>query len=116
MTHTESRLEKLKLGQLLDVMINSDRIVIYDGKDNKSPVLYTGYVACLDLERENIDKTRIVSEVGLGAEFYQIDKTDNRFSHTKPILGEIQPEDVSQYRFHDLTEIIFTRIFLGGVD
>lgn len=101
------------LGQLLDVMINSDRIVIYDGEDRESRELYRGYVGCFDYAEDNIDKSRRIAKTGLGTEIFRVEnKHLNSFVHTKPLGGEVPVESTGSFAFSDLEEIIYTRIFL----
>lgn len=45
MLGNESGLERPQLGQLLDVLIPSDRIKVFDGASEKDPVLFTGFAA-----------------------------------------------------------------------
>lgn len=116
MTHIRSGLAGLQLGQLLDVMTNSDRIVIHDGSNSNSPVIYKGYVACLDYLERNIDCRRRVLGVGIGATFYTVDKAKlNKFSHTQPLDEEITAEQAGRYDFKDLVEFVYTNIYLGGM-
>lgn len=60
------------LGQFLDVLINSDRIVIYDGEDSKSQELYRGYVACFNYDSGGIDTSRRIAKTGLGCEIFRV--------------------------------------------
>lgn len=114
MLRTESRLEKLRLGQLLDVLINSDRIKIFDGDNEKAPVLYTGFVACIDYEETQIDSSRRVARVGLGTDIFRKEKPGswNTFAHTAQLGEEVPVESISDFSYSDLEEIIYTRIFL----
>lgn len=101
------------LGQLLDVLVNSDRIVIYDGEHDTSPVLYRGYVGCFTHDRNSIDTSRRIAKTGLGCEIFRVEKRDlNSFVHTKTLGAEVPVENISDFRFSDLEEIIYTRIFL----
>lgn len=114
MAKIESAAEKPCLGQLLDVLVNSDRIKIYDGEKEKDPVIYTGYVACVVHEEKAIDRSRRVARIGLGVDIFRKEKPDgwNTFTHI-PTLGEEVPvESISDFEFSDLEEIIYTRIFL----
>lgn len=111
--NTESRRESPVLGQLLDVMTDSSRIVIYDGEDEKSPELYRGFVACFIYEEDIIDKSRRIAKVGLGTEIFKVENhTFNSFVHTRPLGEEVPVENISNFVFSDLEEIIYTRIFL----
>lgn len=110
---TESMMERPMLGQFLDVLINSDRIVIYDGEDSKSPELYRGYVACFNYDSGGIDTSRRIAKTGLGCEIFRVEKRDlSPFVHTKTLGAEVPVENISDFRYSDLEEIIYTRIFL----
>lgn len=109
----KSGMERPMLGQLLDVLVNSDRIVIYDGEHDTSPVLYRGYVGCFTHDRNSIDTSRRIAKTGLGCEIFRVEKRDlNSFVHTKTLGAEVPVENISDFRFSDLEEIIYTRIFL----
>ncbi len=105
--------EKPTLGQLLDVLINSDRIVIYDGENNKCQELYRGYVGCFSYDTKRIDTKRRIAKAGLGVEIFKVEKEKlNPCIHTKKLGEEIPVENISDFRYSDLEEIIYTRIFL----
>lgn len=109
----ESKMERPMLEQLLDVLIDSDRIVIYDGESEKSPELYRGFVGCFDYHKNNIDTSRRIVQVGLGCEIFRVEKRGlNSFVHTKTLGAKIPVEKISDFRYSDLEEIIYTRIFL----
>ena len=117
MLNRESGLDRLRLGQLLDVLIPSDRIKIFDGENEKAPVLYTGFVACLDYDQKEIDKTRRIARTGLGVDTFRVDdKTEkwNSFAHARPLKNEVPVESISNYKSSELEHIIYTRIFLEG--
>ena len=110
---TESGMVRPMLGQLLDVLVSSDRIVIYDGESEKSPELYRGYVSCFQYAENEIDKSRRIVKTGLGAEIFQRERVDfNKFTHTQKLGAEVPVESISNFKFSDLEEIIYTRIFL----
>ena len=101
------------LGQLLDVLVNSDRIVIYDGEDSGSRELYRGFVGCFDYDRGGIDVSRRIAKTGLGCEIFKVEKQGlSKFAHTKMLGPKVQVESISDYKYSDLEEIIYTRIFL----
>lgn len=108
-----SSMERPMLGQLLDVLVNSDRIVIYDGEDRKKPVLYRGFVGCFNYNRGSIDTSRRIVKTGLGCEIFQVEKKDvNSFVHIKTLGREVPVESINHFRYSDLEEIIYTEIFL----
>lgn len=110
---TESGMERPMLGQLLDVLINSDRIVIYDGENDTSAELYRGYVGCFTHDKNSIDTRRRIVKTGLGTEIFRVkNKHLNSFVHTKLLGEEIPVESISDFVYSDLEEIIYTRIFL----
>lgn len=110
---TEGMTDRPMLGQLLDVLINSDRIVIYDGEHDESPVLYRGYVGCFTHDENGIDTSRRIAKTGLGCEIFRVEKQDlNSFVHTKTLGAEVPAESISDFKYSDLEEIIYTRIFL----
>ena len=110
----KSGLERPQLGQLLDVLIPSDRIKVFDGESEKDPVLFTGYVANFNYTREHIDKARRVARAGLGTDIFRKDKPGswNTFAHSTALAEEIPVESISNFEYADLQEIIYTRIFL----
>lgn len=110
----ESRTERPMLGQLLDVLINSDRIKIYDGESEKSPVIYTGFVACFNHEENGVDRNRRIAKTGLGVDIFRKEKPEkwNTFSHISELGAEVPVESISDFEYSDLKEIIYTRIFL----
>lgn len=110
----ESGLDRPQLGQLLDVMIPSDRIKVFDGVSEKDPVLYTGYAANYNYSREKTDKTRRVAKVGLGCDIFRKDNPGgwNTFAHSTALAEEVPVESISNFEYADLQEIIYTRIFL----
>ena len=110
---TGSGMERPMLGQLLDVLINSDRIVIYDGEHDKSPVLYRGFVGCFTHDGNSIDTSRRIAKTGLGCEIFRVERRDlNSFVRTKTLGAEVPAESISDFKYSDLEEIIYTRIFL----
>lgn len=110
---TESIMERPMLGQLLDVLMNSDRIVVYDGEHDKSQVLYRGFVGCFAHDENGIDTSRRIAKTGLGCEIFRVEKRDlNSFAHTKMLGAEVPVESISDFAYSDLEEIIYTRIFL----
>ncbi len=105
--------EKPTLGQLLDVLINSDRIVIYDGENSKCPELYRGYVGCFGYGTDCIDVNRRIAKTGLGVDIFKVEKEKlNPCVYTKKLVKEIPVGSISDFRYADLEEIIYTRIFL----
>lgn len=110
---TESMMERPMLGQLLGVLINSDRIVIYDGENDKSPELYRGFVGCFKYDQNNIDTSRRISKTGLGTEIFRVENRDlSPFLHIKALSAEVPVENIGDFQYSDLEEIIYTRIFL----
>lgn len=109
----ESKMGKPMLEQLLDVLIDSDRIVIYDGESEESPELYRGFVGCFDYHKNDIDTSRRIAQIGLGCEIFRVEKRNsNSFVHTKTLGAEVPVERISDFRYSDLEEIIYTRVFL----
>lgn len=110
---TESMVERPMLRQLLEVLINSERIVIYDGESEKCPELYRGFVGCFQYGRNSIDTSRRILKTGLGTEIFRVEKEKlSRFNHTKTLGAKVPVESISDFKYSDLKEIIYTRIFL----
>lgn len=110
---TKSMMERPMLGQFLDVLISSDRIVIYDGEDDKSPELYRGFAACIDYDEDNIDKSRRIAKTGLGTDIFRKDRGSSHVYRTRrQDKEEIPVESISDFKFSDLEEIVYTSIFL----
>lgn len=110
---TESGTERPTLGQLLDVLINSDRVVIIDGESSKDPELYRGFVGCFNYDSNGIDTSRRIAKTGLGCEIFRVERQDlNKFIHTRTLGAEVPVENISDFKYSDLEEIIYTRIFL----
>lgn len=110
--NNESGMERPMLGQLLDVLIPSDRIVIFDGENERSPELYRGYVACLDYQQKHIDKERRIAKTGLGTDIFRKERGSSHSYSKMDEKEKIPVESISDFKFQDLEEIIFTRIFL----
>lgn len=113
-TPTAQELDKRPtLEQLLDILIKSDRIVIYDGEENNSPELYRGWVGCFEYAKSGIDTKRRVVKTGIGSEIFKIERQQkNKFFQTKELGEEIPAGSVNDFEFSDLKQIIYTRIFL----
>lgn len=106
-------MERPMLGQILDVAEDSSRIVIYDGEGEKSRELYRGYVGCFKYDGIGIDVSRRIAGVGLETEIYRKeDKHWNKYTHTQMLGAEVPLENISDFKYQDLEEIIYTRIFL----
>jgi hypothetical protein len=114
MLGNESGLERPQLGQLLDVLIPSDRIKVFDGASEKDPVLFTGFAANFNYTREHIDRSRRIARVGLGTDIFRKEKPGswNTFAHSTALGEEVPVESISNFEYADLQEIIYTRIFL----
>ena len=78
---TESGTERPTLGQLLDVLINSDRVVIIDGESSKDPELYRGFVGCFNYDSNGIDTSRRIAKTGLGCEIFRVAGLKQIHSH-----------------------------------
>lgn len=110
---TESGMGSPMLGQLLDVLINSDRIVIYDGEHDTSPELYRGYVGCFNHVENNIDTSRRIVKTGIGTDIFRKEcGSSHAYKIQRQDKEEIPLESISSFKYSDLEEIIFTRIFL----
>lgn len=114
MLGNESGLERPQLGQLLDVLIPSDRIKVFDGASEKDTVLFTGFAANFNYTREHIDRSRRIARVGLGTDIFRKEKPGswNTFAHSTALGEEVPVESISNFEYADLQEIIYTRIFL----
>lgn len=115
MLNEKSGLERPLLGQLLDVLISSDRIKIFDGESEKDPVLFTGFVGCFDYTRTEIDRNRRIVKAGLGMDTFRVDDRTgkwNSFAGAEKLHEEIPVESISNFKSSELEHIIYTRIFL----
>lgn len=116
MSMNKSGLPQMQLGQLMDIMTSSDRMKIFDGTDEKTAkLLYKGFVACMEYEKENIDLTRRVARVGLGVDIFRKDQPNCQFNtmqYIQQLAEEVPVESISEYKYSDLQENIYTRIFL----
>ncbi len=110
---TGNVMERPTLESILDVLTNSERIVIYDGEDSKSPEIYRGYVGCFQYEKRKIETRRRIARMGLGCERFRVKKRDlSKLVQIKELGAEVPVESISDFRYSDLEEIIYTRIFL----
>lgn len=116
----ESGLEQMRLGQLVDRMTSSDRMKIFDGTDEKTAkLLYKGFVSCLEYQKDNIDLTRKVAKVGLGVDIFCKEQPEcqwNTMQGIRQLTEEVPVESISEYKYADLQENIYTRIFLEVAD
>lgn len=106
---TEGNTPQITLGQLVEHMIPSDRLIINDGAGN---VLYRGYVATL--EHHNIDLTQVVKRFGLATEIFRKEKKVQFTSNQKELPREVPVESISDYGFSDLEMLIYTRVMVKG--
>lgn len=109
---TESGSNRPILGELLEVLINSDRIVIYDGENDTSTELYRGYVGCFCYAQNNIDTSRRIAKTGLGTDIFRREQGSSHIYNTEEEKKKIPMESISDFKYSDLEEIIYTRIFL----
>ena len=72
---------------------------------------YRGFVGCFN--NKNIDTKRRIAKTGIGCEIFRIEKQDfNRFARTKKLGEPIPVEKINNFKYQDMEEIIYTRIFL----
>lgn len=101
------------LGQLLSVMGDSERVVIYDGEDGKGGELYRGFVACIGYAGNCIDRGRRVARAGLGADFFMREKEEHKpFCLPDRLGAKVAEGNIGQFRYQDIKTVIYTEIFL----
>ena len=99
----------MRLGELLEKTVNSDRVVIVNAAKQ---VIYRGYAA--SVEHAHIDTRRIVERVGMGMETYK--KTDKMWDwqRSEPLAPQIPVEQFTQFEVGQLAHILYIRIELAN--
>ena len=99
----------MRLGELLEKTVNSDRVVIVNAAKQ---VIYRGYAA--SVEHARIDEQRKVERFGIGMETYS--KTDVMWdwARTEPLAEQIPVEQFTQFEVGQLEHILYIRIELAN--
>lgn len=99
--------ERITLGQLIERMIPSDRLIV---EDEAGKEIYKGYVGCV--QHIELETKRYVKKFGLATNIFrkEIKRMGARIE-TAP-GEEVSVENISEFGFADLVMQIFTRVIL----
>ncbi|MBQ0067589.1 MAG: hypothetical protein KBS60_05365 [Phascolarctobacterium sp.] len=97
----------LRLGDVVDAITPSDRVVIYNAAKQ---VVYRGYAATA--LHSGIDSNRKVKRFGLGMETYRATEKMWDWEKTEKLPEQIPVEQFSEYKVEQLKHILYIRIEL----
>lgn len=97
----------MRVGELVYAITSSDRILVLNAARQ---VIYRGYAA--NFGKSNVNKLRVVKEIGIGVETYKNTETMWDWSESKNLPDQVPIESVSEYETANLTHIIYTKILL----
>lgn len=104
--------EKIKLGQLVEHMLPSDRLLILDEDRTE---IYKGYVGCF--KYQGTDRNREVREVRLHTEIFKRENA-RRYQMGPPTYTKapVSMEHLSDFKYSDLEMLIYSKITLEGAE
>lgn len=98
---------EIRLGDILDKLTPSDRLVIYNAARQ---VVYRGYAA--NAVHGTVNPQRRIKKMGLGMETYRATEQMWDWEKTDRLPEQIPVEQFSKYRVEDLQHILYIRIEL----
>lgn len=98
---------EIRLGDILERLVPSDRLVIYNGAQQ---VIYRGYAA--NALHSGTNMQRSVKRMGLGMETYRATEQMWDWEKTDNLPEQVPVEQFTQYRVEDLQHILYIRIDL----
>ena len=98
---------EIRLGDVLERLVPSDRLVIYNGAQQ---VIYRGYAA--NALHSGTNTQRRVKRMGLGMETYRATEKMWDWEKTDSLPEQVPVEQFTQYRVEDLQHILYIRIEL----
>lgn len=99
--------ETVTLGQLIERMIPSDRLII---EDETGKEIYKGYVGCM--QHTDIETSRYVKRFGLATNIFR-KEVKRRGANIETLLKEeVSVESISEFGFADLVMQIYTKVIL----
>ena len=97
----------LLLGDVLDAITPSDRVMIYNAAKQ---VVYRGYAA--NASHAGIDRLRRVKKFGIGMETYRETEKMWDWEKTSRLPEQIPVEQFSEYQIGQLKHILYIRVEL----
>lgn len=99
----------LLLGDVLDTITNSDRVVVINAAKQ---VVYRGYAA--NAAHSNISRLRKVKRFGIGMETYRATDKLWDWEKTDKLPDQIPVEQFSEYKVGQLQHILYIKIELAN--
>lgn len=99
----------MTLGEVLEKVTNSDRIMIINAARH---VVYRGYAA--NAEHARISPARKVEKIGLGMETYRKSDMMWDWQQSEPLAAQVPVEQFSQFEVGELAHIIYIKIELAN--
>lgn len=99
--------EGLSLGQVMDAIVPSDRVVVINAAGQ---VIYRGFAA--NFEHTAISDERPVKSFGLGMETYRKTERLYDWQNVRELPKTIPVEQLEEFSTKELNHIIYTRIIL----
>ena len=97
----------MQLGELIEKMTTSDRLVIINAAGQ---VIYRGYVA--NFAHGTINPLRRVERFGLGMETYKRTEKMWDWANIRELPEQIPVEQLGQYDIGQLQQLLFIRVIL----
>lgn len=98
---------EIRLGDIMDKLTPSDRVVIYNAARQ---VVYRGYAA--NAVHGTLNPQRRIKKMGLGMETYRATEQMWDWAKTDSLPEQVPVEQFTQYRVEDLQHILYIRIEL----
>ena len=96
----------MTLGEQLERMISSDRIIV---QTEEKEELYRGYVA--NFEHSEVDRDREVGKIGVATDIFRVTDRDRLLKNREKI--DTKEDEISDFKFSDLELMIYIRIVIG---
>lgn len=100
---------EVTLGQLIERMIPTDRLIV---QDESGKELYKGYVGCT--QYEHLDTSRHVKKTGLKTNIFLREQRQAGTKFDRVPGGAVDADHLSEFKFSDLVMQIFTKVIVEG--